>query len=355
MITYPANLQHLSRLGGPARSATGTIPCLALAHNEANIIGAFLDHYRALGPVSFIIVDDHSTDGTREFLQSQPDVTLYQPRPGSTYSRDKRAWRSEILDACADGRWCLVSDIDEHLVYRDMANTPLQSLIAELEREGAEALLCVMVDMYADKPLAEHEFKGGSLREAFPLFDRIEKQNYRFLMPPSRFAEKYPTPPRFVTGGLVERLFSDPNKKPPTPLARYFLKRYADLSTPHNLSTSGRMMNRLARILLKNHLPPLPLDLTKLALLRWHKGMQFSGGSHATNRPMRLSEKRGVMLHYRFTRGAEGIRYLAERGQHAEGGAYYARFLDEKMTSRSPAGPLTSTYGGETSLGDLLR
>ncbi len=354
MDSRPAQLPHLTRLG-PARSATGTIPCLALAHNEANIIGAFLDHYRALGPVSFIIVDDHSTDGTREFLQSQPDVTLYQPQPGSTYARDKRAWRSEILDACADGRWCLVPDIDEHLVYRDMANTPLPSLIAELEREGAGALFCVMIDMYADKPLAEHEFKGGSLREAFPFFDRLEEQNYRFLMPSSRFSRKFPTPPRFVTGGLVERLFSAPNNRLPPPLLRDFLKRYVDLSTPHNPSPSEHLMNRLARNILKWYLPPLPLDLAKLTLLRWQKGMQFSGGPHATNRPIRLSEKRGVVLHYRFTRGAEGIRYLARRGQHAKGGAYYARFLDEKMLCLSPRGSVTSAYTGEASLGDLLR
>jgi len=320
--------------------AADSIPCLALAHDEANIIGEFLDHYRALGPVSFIIVDDHSTDGTRAFLEAQPDVTIYQPKPGSTYSRDKRAWRSEILDACADGRWCLVPDIDEHLVYKGMKNTPLPTLIAELE---------------ADKPLAEHVFKGGSLREAFPLFDRLEEQNYRFLMHPSRFLEKYPTPTRFVTGGMVERLFSDPTNKPPSPLARYFLMRCADLTTLHNLARSGRMMNRLARILLKRHLPPLHLDLAKLALIRWRRGMQFSGGPHATNRPLRLSEKRGVMLHYRFTRGAEGIRYLARRGQHAKDGAYYQRFLQGKTLCMSPAGTVTSRYVDETSLGDLLR
>ena len=358
MVQLPGQLPHLSRRG-PSRLRKDAIPCLALAHNEANIIGPFLEHYRALGPVSFIIVDDHSTDGTREFLEAQPDVTIYQPVPGSTYARDKRAWRSEILDACADGRWCLAPDIDEHLVWRGMANTSLPELIGALEEEGAEALLCIMVDMYADKPLAEHVFPGGTLadlRQAFPLFDRLEGWNYRFIMTGRKSRKKFPTPQRYVSGGLYERLISTYHRKP-APLQRFFLARYADLSTSQNLTGREYMINLLARRFLRpfHAGPRRNLNLTKLTLIRWRKGMQFFGGAHSVNRRLQLSERRGALLHYRFTRGGRGLRYLAERGQHARGGAYYRQLLDDEGLARSPVGEASTGFRDDASLGPLLR
>ncbi len=356
MSLHPSELPHLTRLGKD-KSVEGAITCLALAHNEANIIGPFLEHYRALGPVSFVIVDDHSTDGTREFLEAQDDVTIYQPKPGSSYARDKRAWRSEILDSCADGKWCLVPDIDEHLVYRGMERTPLPEFIAGLEEEGAEALFCIMVDMYADRPLAKHVFEGGSLKElrqAFPLFDRLEGWNYRFVMGPSRYRKKFPTPPRMVTGGMMERLFAKPDAQPGL-FGKYLLLRYGDLSTGHELSKASLAMNYLARRILRRSMPQPVLDLGKLALIRWQGGMQFNGGAHAVDRGLHLSEQRGALLHYRFTRGLDGIRYIARRGQHAKAGAYYSGLLSEKVLHRSPVGAPTTAFRGEASLGALLR
>ena len=57
---------------------SGGMPLVALAHNEANLIAPFLAHYRAMGPVHFVIVDDHSTDGTRDLLMAGLKA---KPRP----------------------------------------------------------------------------------------------------------------------------------------------------------------------------------------------------------------------------------------------------------------------------------
>jgi hypothetical protein len=145
------------------------MPCVALCHNERNILKDFLEHYRSLAKIAFLIVDDRSTDGSREFLLQQPDVTLFQPIPGSTYREHKRYWRQELLDAYSDGKWCLAPDIDEHFVYLGMENKPLPDLITEIEREGAEAMCAFMLDMYADKPLADHVYSGGGGGAAFGL------------------------------------------------------------------------------------------------------------------------------------------------------------------------------------------
>ena len=39
-------------------------------------LAAFLDHYRRLGVDQFLILDDSSSDGTREFLSAQADCLV---------------------------------------------------------------------------------------------------------------------------------------------------------------------------------------------------------------------------------------------------------------------------------------
>src|SRR5690606_9889559 len=94
MAVISAHLQLVSEPPPPDYR----LPCVALAHNEKHIFPEFLTHYRSLGVDRFFIVDDHSTDGSRAFLEAQPDVIIFEPIKGSSYSRDKRHWRAELLD-----------------------------------------------------------------------------------------------------------------------------------------------------------------------------------------------------------------------------------------------------------------
>ena len=124
---------NLLTLISDVRITTDSILCVALCHNESNILQDFLEHYRTLGKVSFLIVDDRSTDGSREILLGQSDVTLFEPVDGSTYQEHKRYWRQQLLDYYGQDRWCLVPDIDEHFVYLGMESKPLSSLINDIE------------------------------------------------------------------------------------------------------------------------------------------------------------------------------------------------------------------------------
>lgn len=72
------DLPHLSLLS-PLRGEH-RLACVALTHNEMRILPEFLAHYRRLGVDRFFLVDDHSTDGSRDYLMAQDDVTLYEPR-----------------------------------------------------------------------------------------------------------------------------------------------------------------------------------------------------------------------------------------------------------------------------------
>ncbi|WP_233252553.1 glycosyltransferase family 2 protein [Maritimibacter sp. 55A14] len=329
------------------------LACVALAHNELDILPDFLAHYRGLGVRRFLMVDDRSDDGTREFLLEQNGVTLFCPRDGSTYAAHKKQWRCELLDHFANGRWCIAPDIDEHFVYRCSSASALADLVDTLDAEGAEALHCTMVDMYADLPLSEHEYRGGGLLEAFPLFDGPD--SYFMLPAASRFRRKYPTPFMMAYGGMRDRLFFGRHGIAGR-FPRLLMERFGGLNAPFNPGPARRVLARVTRRAARAHLPRDPFTCTKLALIKWRKGMTFSGGSHAVTGRLKLSERSAVLLHFKFTRGEAGLEYIAKRGQHAGGGRYYRKILENQdILTASPISAHTRRFTGADSLGMLLR
>ena len=65
----------------PARSpdlAPEAIVLIGCVRNEMLRVAQFLDHYRLIGVDHFAIVDNASEDGTAEWLEQQPDVSLYR-------------------------------------------------------------------------------------------------------------------------------------------------------------------------------------------------------------------------------------------------------------------------------------
>ena len=117
------------------------MPCLVLTHNEGAVLVDFFRHYRAIGRMNFLVVDDRSDDGTFDFLMNQPDATIFRPKEGSNYAQHKREWRAILLDHFADDRWAIVPDVDEHLIWHDFETRSLHALLNDLESEGAEGAL----------------------------------------------------------------------------------------------------------------------------------------------------------------------------------------------------------------------
>jgi hypothetical protein len=89
--------------------------------NSLDLIGPFLEHYRALGFVRALVMDFDSTDGTRDVLTSAEWRGFVEvvPFPGIA-----RLDSSNILLAISRSRqlsdWCLFCDPDELLVMPDM-------------------------------------------------------------------------------------------------------------------------------------------------------------------------------------------------------------------------------------------
>ena len=332
----------------PAATADG-VPVIALAHNEANLVEPFLRHYRGFGPVHFVIVDDGSTDGTFEALENQPDVTIYRPADGSRYSEHKHEWRQTLLATHAAERWALLPDLDELFVYAGMEGKPFAEYLQELEREAAQGVLTVMIDMYADRPLADHRFEGGAdadLIETFPFFDGPDAApfgyHFRYASPQKRAST--PTPVLSVHGGMRDRLFRAPQVAV-SRLELALVSRVAALGGPvtpkgrHLLA--HRLATRLTRKVLKG-----ALDMHKIGLLRWTPGLRYST-AHGFSTPIRLSESIAAFLHFKFTRGAGGLEYVAQRGQHFAGSQHYKTMLSSsEALKRSPVFAGSLRYRG---------
>ena len=123
--------------------------CLCMVRNDKERMRLFLQHYRKFGITHFAIVDNDSTDGTRELLASQPDVDLFlmkQPFSGV----HKNAALNRLLARYGEGRWYLVVDSDELLCYHGMEQYPLPEMVLRAEMLGHETLRGYMVDMYAE-------------------------------------------------------------------------------------------------------------------------------------------------------------------------------------------------------------
>ena len=130
----------------PAPLGDTDMPLIVLTRNDMRLIEAFLAHYRGLGVTRFIIVDDGSSDGTRELLAAQPDVDLHisNKRYGEAYRG--RLWRQVLVRRYGLGRWYLNVDSDEFLVFS--AAEDLRSLTSLLDRRRIRHLAAPMLDMY---------------------------------------------------------------------------------------------------------------------------------------------------------------------------------------------------------------
>jgi glycosyltransferase involved in cell wall biosynthesis len=156
----------------PARSpdlAPEAIVLVACVRDEMIRITQFLDHYRRIGVDHFAIVDNASEDGTAEFLEQQGDVSLYRTSQ-SFGGGGGWAWIETLLERHAAGRWCLVADADELLVYPGYPERSVRDVIAYHEAHGFTAMASLLLDMYA-ATLRPQQDAVGSLFDLCPYYD----------------------------------------------------------------------------------------------------------------------------------------------------------------------------------------
>ena len=262
--------------------SAGGILAFSTVRNEMGRLPHWIAHHRRLGVDHFLVVENASDDGTRDWLAAQPDVSLWTTRASYKRSRFGVDWLNALAFRHAAGRWCLTVDADELWLHPHHETRDLHALTHELDRRGQRAMGALMLDLYPRGRL------GGAVGDdplhAIPWFDA---GNYVSLRQPKLRN-------LWVQGGPRARRFfaADPRRAP---------------------------------------------TLSKLPLVRWSRSYAYISSTHSIL-PARLNEHyegprgrplSGVLLHTKFLPEVVGKSVIEKRrGEHFENSALYGDYYD---------------------------
>lgn len=152
-VRFGNGIRHVS---GPPDFDFGPEHVITLCkfRNGEAWLGSFLNYYKRMGVDRIVLVDNGSTDGSREIVQSHEDVSLYETDlPHSRYWVPTKRWL--IRNMGHEGCWCLMADIDELFDYPFSASVDVHEFIEYLNVNDYTAVSVQNLEMVADQPLME--------------------------------------------------------------------------------------------------------------------------------------------------------------------------------------------------------
>lgn len=214
--------------------AAGAILCCTTLRNERIRLPYFLSYYRALGVDHFLIVDNGSDDGSREFLAQQPDVSLWTTPASYKRARFGIDWQNWLLGRYAHGHWTLTVDVDEFFVFPFCDTRTLPALTDWLSASSIRSFGAMLVDMYPRGPVDETLYREG--QDPLELAPWFDSGNYTIRRNPT-FRNLW------IQGGPRARMFfaDRPDHAPALnkiPLVRWD-RRYVYCSSTHALLPRG--------------------------------------------------------------------------------------------------------------------
>ncbi|MEQ9260118.1 MAG: glycosyltransferase family 2 protein [Roseovarius sp.] len=221
-----------------AQIRRGDILGASVVRNERVRLPFFLEHHRRLGVAHFLFVDNGSDDGTRDFLASQPDVSLWTTTASYRLSRFGLDWLTWLQIQHASGHWCLTLDADEILIYPYHETRPLPALVEWLERQGRRSFGTLMLDMYPKGRVEDQSYAAGD--DPFETLCWFDAGNYMIRKQPKQHD-------LWVQGGVRARaFFAEEPRRAPTmgkvPLVKWHW-RYVYVNSSHALLP--RRLNRV--------------------------------------------------------------------------------------------------------------
>ena len=214
--------------------ARGDVLLSVTLRNERTRLPYFLQYYRDLGIKHFLIVDNDSDDGSYEYLQAQPDVSLWHTTASYKQSRFGTDWQNWLLRKYAHGHWALVVDIDEFFVFPYCETRPVRALTDWLDGCGVRAFSAMLLDMYPKGPISRQVYCEG--QNPFEIASWFDSGNYTFLK-----NEEYLN--LWIQGGARARTFfrDQPEKAPSLnkiPLVKWD-RSYVFVNSTHMLLPRG--------------------------------------------------------------------------------------------------------------------
>jgi hypothetical protein len=219
---------RMSGLAGDAILALSTL------RNERVRLPYFLRYYRNLGVDHFLIVDNDSTDGSREYLAQQPDVSLWTTKGSYKRSHFGVDWLTHLQRRHGHGHWCLTVDVDEFLIYPFCETRPLRALTDWLDASAVRSFSAMLLDMYPKGPINAQPYHED--QDPFEIAQYFDSGNYAIRRNPWQGN-------LWIQGGPRARVFfgDAPAKAPAlnkTPLVKWH-RSYAYESSTHMLLPRG--------------------------------------------------------------------------------------------------------------------
>jgi Glycosyl transferase family 2 len=207
---------------------------VATLRNERARLPYFLKYYRDLGIGQFLIVDNGSHDGSREYLADQPDVSLWATEASYKSSRYGVDWINALLGRYADGHWIVAVDPDEFFVYPFCDTRPIHALTDWLEGQGIRAFPGMVIDMYPKGRIDAEPYQEG--QNPFDIANWFDAGNY-VISKNGEYGNLW------IQGGpRARKMFADDPFNAPSlnkiPLVRW-KKPYVYVSSTHMLLPRG--------------------------------------------------------------------------------------------------------------------
>jgi hypothetical protein len=259
----------------------GDVLLFVCLRNELARMPAFVDHYRGLGVGHFFVVDNGSTDGFLDWAAAQPDMSVWRTQASYRDSAFGMLWLNDLMRRHACGRWCVVVDPDEFLVYPHVETRRLPDLVQFLEDDRRSCMHALLIDAYSDRSMSETVLGPGDDPFAVcPFFDRDG-----YLQ-----TEGWGNGTWIRGGPRLRRHFHDAPAKAPA--------------------------------------------LNKIPLIRWQRPYHFRHSTHDAY-PRRLNHAHtpgevsvtGALFHFKLVSAlADKAAEEAVRGEHYDGGREYAHY-----------------------------
>lgn len=202
--------------------------------NERVRLPFFLRYYRDLGVNHFLIVDNDSDDGSREYLAEQTDVSVWITKHSYKRSRFGVDWLNWLQMRYAHGHWSLVVDPDEFFVYPFCDTRPLRALTDWLDASSIKSFSAMLLDMYPKGPFDAKPYREG--QDPFEIAQYFDSGNYS-ISRNQRFGNLW------IQGGPRARMFfADTPERAPAlnkiPLVKWS-RDFAYVSSTHMLLPRG--------------------------------------------------------------------------------------------------------------------
>ena len=156
-----APIHNLELVREPVEIVDDMVVVFSACRDEVLRIPAFLKHHRQLGVKAFVVIDNGSTDGTYEFLLTQPDVILYRTDDDYVDAGLGMRWINHLIGELDTVNWCLFLDADELLIFPKCEELGVNHLAKYLDRMGHTAVGSFMLDMHPASLNAQSGLDSG--------------------------------------------------------------------------------------------------------------------------------------------------------------------------------------------------